>query len=462
MKIKILLYLTVIITIPVSLLAAEDTRIQKIAGNFTHNNSVTISGSLFGSKVPAAPYFFDDFENGSNSQQLNGNRGTVGTPRWINSGNGAIPVYSNSNSYGRGNLAAYKQSDGNDFGVAGINGLNSPTVYLSYRYRWRASGTNWEKAVFKLARITAAPGWYTDQPRFKTQCNPGSSWCYDGFDTCPNNTTDTAQFLSQNTWHRAEMYMELSSGPTSGDGVVHTRHDLRTNFNLRNARNVSSGCTANALDSFILPFDVANNSAQTYTFWADNVYFDVTRKRVEIGNNSTFESCSRRDIQIPEAWSNTSITITVNQGSFSVGEKAWVFVIDENDVASPGFEVTIGDNSSSLNQTPELLLTEPTQSPYTIMTSDDQETIEIRGTATDDVGIQTVSYSTNTGLSGTANSVDGFTSWSVPLTVSKNETVTATIVAKDTENAQTSTAVTIICSGIDLTPARPENLKVVE
>ena len=70
------------------------------------------------------------------------------------------------------------------------------------------------------------------------------------------------------------------------------------------------------------------------------VYIDVTRARVEIGNASTFAACTHREIQIPTAWADDGITITVNQGTFDE-ETAYVFVVDPDGIPSAGYQVLI-------------------------------------------------------------------------------------------------------------------------
>jgi len=46
----------------------------------------------------------------------------------------------------------------------------------------------------------------------------------------------------------------------------------------------------------------------------DDLFADNTRARVEVGDASTWSGCSQREVQIPTAWSGSSITIDVNKG----------------------------------------------------------------------------------------------------------------------------------------------------
>ncbi|MFA6467014.1 MAG: MopE-related protein, partial [Patescibacteria group bacterium] len=75
-------------------------------------------------------------------------------------------------------------------------------------------------------------------------------------------------------------------------------------------------------------------------FFYDNIYIDKSIARVEIGNASTYAASSRREIQIPTTWNNSSIQITVNPGSFTSGQTVYLYVIDSNgNVNTSGYPI---------------------------------------------------------------------------------------------------------------------------
>ncbi|MCD4791910.1 MAG: T9SS type A sorting domain-containing protein [Bacteroidales bacterium] len=82
------------------------------------------------------------------------------------------------------------------------------------------------------------------------------------------------------------------------------------------------------------------------TYWDDMLVQVGTRSRVEIGDNPDWNYCTHREIQIPTAWSNNSITITANQGSFQDDDTAYLFVVDENGTVSNGYPITISTGST--------------------------------------------------------------------------------------------------------------------
>lgn len=93
-------------------------------------------------------------------------------------------------------------------------------------------------------------------------------------------------------------------------------------------------------------------------WYFDDVYIDYTPARIVLGNASTFDSSTHRELQIPTYWGNNSIEFSVNTGSFQPGDKAYIYVIDSNGNPSNGLLVTIGGSGVADPVTPGL---EPAQ-----------------------------------------------------------------------------------------------------
>lgn len=80
-----------------------------------------------------------------------------------------------------------------------------------------------------------------------------------------------------------------------------------------------------------------NTKPDNWRYYTD-CYVDTTSQRVILGNSSTLNSSSTiREIQVPTAWADTSITVTVNRGVFADDDPVFVFVVDAVNVASDGF-----------------------------------------------------------------------------------------------------------------------------
>jgi hypothetical protein len=80
--------------------------------------------------------------------------------------------------------------------------------------------------------------------------------------------------------------------------------------------------------------------------WWDDIYVDRTWARVMLSSSPTWGTSSAGplyEIQIPTAWSTSSITVQVNVGELPSGSAAYLYVVDATGAANAsGFPVTIG------------------------------------------------------------------------------------------------------------------------
>jgi hypothetical protein len=76
-------------------------------------------------------------------------------------------------------------------------------------------------------------------------------------------------------------------------------------------------------------------------FFYDNIYIDKSIARIEIGNASTYAASTRREIQVPNLWGNSSIQFVANKGGLSSNQAVYLYVIDSNgNVNSTGYPIT--------------------------------------------------------------------------------------------------------------------------
>jgi hypothetical protein len=94
------------------------------------------------------------------------------------------------------------------------------------------------------------------------------------------------------------------------------------------------------------------------SIYLDDIFVQKgTQARVEIGDSPDWSACTHREIQVPSAWSDGSIKITVNQGSFQAGEQAYLFVVDsECNVNPTGFPIVIGKRYGNAQSAIDYLL----------------------------------------------------------------------------------------------------------
>lgn len=78
-------------------------------------------------------------------------------------------------------------------------------------------------------------------------------------------------------------------------------------------------------------------------FFYDDIYLQFgTQARVEMGDSPNYHQSQKLEIQRPTAWSDGSISLQLNFGRFASGENVYLYVVDENGAASPGFALTLG------------------------------------------------------------------------------------------------------------------------
>lgn len=86
-----------------------------------------------------------------------------------------------------------------------------------------------------------------------------------------------------------------------------------------------------------------DTNSQTYY---DDIYVATgngARARVEIGNAPKYTDCTNLAVLTPTSWSDAAIIATMRQGSFHMGDTAYIFVLDPDGVPnSRGYQVTIG------------------------------------------------------------------------------------------------------------------------
>ena len=83
-------------------------------------------------------------------------------------------------------------------------------------------------------------------------------------------------------------------------------------------------------------------TSDTGTIDVDDFYMDNTRARVEVCNAPTYSASTKCELQLPTAWSDSSITATLKKGYLSAGT-AYVYVVNAaGNVNASGFAVTVG------------------------------------------------------------------------------------------------------------------------
>jgi len=311
--------------------------ITDVEGDMAHGGLAVITGSGFGDKDPAAPLMWDDFESGTDGQDLAGG--------WFTDNRGGPNPQYASDRVKPGSTLSVKQDytfPGQYNNIVGLVNLEGDRYYISFYRTSEVSGG--PSRNYKPLAIRGGPPGNWDLPGVRHDMYPTTESGHIYTEDCEGygeggNEWGGAWDYPLETWNRYEYYI-AHGDPMTANGTYYYWRDLELRSAIENTifRSVDCDWSNIYLSGY---FARDENEAATY-IWHDDVYIDRTLARVELGDGPTWSSCTRREIQIPSAWSDGSINVTVNLGSFSCGQDAYLYVVDAaGEVNENGFSVTL-------------------------------------------------------------------------------------------------------------------------
>ena len=322
-----------LLTIFWSASAHAQPNITSFSGSLTNKGALTITGSGFGTKAQAAPLKWDDFESGISGNILSG---------WdLYSSNGIDVKYSNSRLRTNSNISAISDFTTSDQYNSSFGLTQNPITRL-YVSMWRFVETSGHASRnVKPVRLYGDYG-STNMPDTSNVVFPADNAAAMGGFGCTTNGYalwyGNDDDLPVGIWERTDYYWEMSEPGVANGNIFYWKNGAlkkaATNAILREA-----GCNSNwnrlRIGNYFAR-DTYTPTPSGYIWW-DDVYVDITQARVEIGNAPTWAASTHREIQIPSAWSDTgtSITITLNKGSFSNFNNIYLYVIDANGSVNP-------------------------------------------------------------------------------------------------------------------------------
>jgi len=312
--------------------------IAAVNGTFGNHQTVTVIGSGFGSKSPAGPLVWADFNS-------NLNPGSGGVKRsWDENQN---IQWSPSEGYG------------GTGGAKGANGSGEWTLRVDHN-SW--SGEGQRMYIFKKEKLNFLV------------TGPGQNWkswrmwpAGNGYPNIYMSTSHGRIFVEEiggdggywsdiapttTGWQTQEIIFQASSmnqkngrltirydGRTVGDGSIMSRSSSRPALMQWNY--VVHGVAANEAS-----WSPGWNSGNR--LWADDIYVDNTWARVILGNAATYSACSKLEVQIPISWNDGSISMMARTGGvFAQNSTAYLYVFDrDGSVNNAGYPVRIGSAGS--------------------------------------------------------------------------------------------------------------------
>src|SRR6266704_2728597 len=341
--------------------------IRSATGALSHKGAVTIAGTGFGAKAQAAPLVWDDAS------------GTNVLDKWSGFWPTAAPTSSSNMQYmtpirgvnpphnlvGKYLTGAHEGCTDANAGVnvavwKDFNKVEGGYLYLSY---YSFVDTGW---VFNVG---ASP----QDGNFKTfgYSVQGSiyelpyNWYESLWDslgrglwsqTATNYTaiinddstrmTPNAQYYGPSminpiggAWVKREVLVKISS--TNNGAITITENNGTPGVAYTGITDPYSDIMPSARSAGPGGFVRACGSVNNRRYFAD-LYMDTTPQRVVLANNANYAATTITELQIPTSWSDTSIGITVNLGTFSAGQTAYLFVLNSTGTPNAtGFAVTL-------------------------------------------------------------------------------------------------------------------------
>jgi hypothetical protein len=405
--------------------------ITSVTGTLTNGQSITISGSGFGTKT-AAP-LISSYDNATSANNFHS--GSIGggwsTPQ------GSVSLTTNTPRtalYQSDYKATYNpnageyQTIGYDRGTADAVTYSSFWHYRDYSACHISTGGGDNN---KLYRIYASGSGSMPTPYFGVRTN-GTGTCdvtYIGGDNLLSHTYtaaydplsgyknsgaglldyDIGESWPLQQWVHFEVLVQWGT-TNAGDGIVTIWRNGQTIMRLTGVGLVATGAPN---DSRLTRWGlVSGGMSAAGNEYLDQLYFDNTQARVFVSNSANLAASwpdiattNHKEIQVPSAWSASEITLTLNTGTFTnhTTDGRYLYVVDSSGAISNAYDLA-GDP--------------PADETAPAVTADDStksigsDSYSAEGDATDAVGVSGCKWRIGSAPdSGNGTGCTGTTAW---------------------------------------------------
>jgi hypothetical protein len=330
-----------------------------VTGAMSNGQSVTVTGTGFGSSGPTI-IIFDDFEKGSSGRNISTSAGSAQVNNWTTNSCQGMPTYSNAYS-NSGTLSLRSDSSTGESGQCARVTFAGTTSTLQSWWVYIPATSAWPAINWKTTWMGGSGSWpdndYTATVYFYQTVDDSNAVFAFGCDDQGDGPGTRYGYATGGEWTvksdlrrgRWVRHMMYATGSTSG-GVA--KYWETGPSGTRQILNDSGRYTMDAGHPwtwFHVP-GFGGGVGSTSLLYYDDVYFatgDGAQARIEIGNNSTYSSCTNLAVMTPTSWSNTSITATFRQGSHRAGQTVYLFVVDSTGSVSTGYPLTIGGSDAA-------------------------------------------------------------------------------------------------------------------
>ena len=352
-----------LLTIFWSASAYAQPQVTGFSGSLINGSSITITGSSFGANGPNI-VVFDDFESGTNGSniKIGASSATIGEWTSVTYLTNTPPKYSNAHSLS-GSLAFRGDATVSEDGSGSVHtaykmGFTTSDIFVSYWYYFPTT-SDWPCSSGgicnnKLVWVTGSGT--TDDDRVIPANSGGSKT------TTPNlymfcndciggeSPLSPALYMSKGKWYRFWAYLHGAGNTTDHEELWVASPSSEANLAAATRINRTTqiwntdfnGFNRVMINGFNRWCNDCAESAPTF----DDVYVAIgtgARARVEIGDAATYATSKNLTIATVTSWSDTSITTTIRQGSFSNLNNAYLYVIDaDGNVNTNGYLLSDG------------------------------------------------------------------------------------------------------------------------
>lgn len=312
---------------------------------FDEGESVAVLGTGFGTKTTAAPIKYADFESGSQGAVITTSEGWNSVDGWHSGSSSHLyrPIHDSAAAHtgARGMTCRYVDGVYNSSVLKAGDFSGGYYFDAWYKYApanppsrnhkiWMLYGSG--TGEFPQAAMTGFCG-LDDSIEIPFYAGPNdgdAEWMGVHF----NDLTTTM--------HHIQVWLKPST-PGTGNGRAWCQVDCTSYANSSDLLTVmpNIGDWQEVRVGYYMAHDAIGDcvaSGDAYTYF-DDVYIDNTPARVELGNANAYDACTIREIQVPTAWSATSVSIQSRWGALLSAEKAFLFVIDNQGYVSAGYQV---------------------------------------------------------------------------------------------------------------------------
>lgn len=312
--------------------------ISGVSGTISTMSTGTITGANFGSKSPAKPHLFANFEQGSINPTSSGTVTSWDEVQGMSYG-AAVGLNGSGGVEGSGDTTSpVTYTLRADYGSGYTANNQKSYIYRKEKFNFDITDASQNSKLWRL--------WSSQYPNIYGLTQNGLVNVEDcagtGFYGAGINAWQTA-----NEWDTNEIFLKASSAVDVKDGTLEQRNNgqeylsgnVMTKCGTR-TDNMTENYVAHAVFSNIGSWNPSVNWS-TAKVWYDEIYVDITWARVMLSNTQNIADATNLIPQIPTSWSSGQIEILYNTAGFSNGSTAYIIVCDSNDSCSTGSQVTV-------------------------------------------------------------------------------------------------------------------------